>query len=184
MTEPSAQSWLPAFIGQREPFRAGNAAAVTHGARSSRIVDPVAAEIAAELLAQPDLPEYLRRPEFAPAVAAWARAEARCELLAGWLSTMDASGPGDDKVMSVLGQLHRVETAAARMRSDLGLTPVAAARLNRDVSASRYMATSVMAGIERLAATGAELVARDLAAIEASQSRAEPSEGGSDAEPA
>jgi hypothetical protein len=142
----------------------GNTIAETHGAYSTRRVDPRAAEIVAELLALPELPQHLRRPEFGAAVAAWGRAEARVDLMEGWLSAMDTTKPGA-RLLSVLQALARAESAAARLRSELGLTPMSAARLGRDLSTSRYMLSQVTAGVDRLAAAGPAAVAADMRVI-------------------
>jgi hypothetical protein len=169
------------------PFEAGNDAAVTHGAYSGRRVDPLADEFVVELLADPGVPDHLRRPEFAAALAAWGRAEARCHLLAAWLDGLDAAEPSAEAYVA-LAAAHRAEATAARLRDALGLTPGAAARLNRDLSASRYMAMSALASVDRLTAAGAEVAARDIAALSGATQPAvravERSEAGCDAEPA
>src|SRR5690349_12295127 len=88
VTQTDAQ-WTPAFDGQRPPFQPGNEHAVTHGARSERHVGPLAAQIAHDLLTDPDVPPHIREPLFAASVHAWARAEAVCRLLWAWLEDRD-----------------------------------------------------------------------------------------------
>ena len=44
--------------------------------RSERHVGPLAAQIAGDLLTDPDVPPHIREPMFAASVQAWARAEA------------------------------------------------------------------------------------------------------------
>jgi len=142
------------------PFEAGNSAAEVHGARSERRVDVVAERIAAELLADESTPDHLRRAEFGGALRAYCRAEAVVALLWGWLAEQDLGEAMADvtrsaeteesrkgrttrrsvskRVESVLTQLHRAESRSNSLRRELGLTPAAAGRLARDLSASRW----------------------------------------------
>lgn len=166
--------WQPTFPGQRPPFPPGNSAAVRHGANSARLVDPLAEQIRAELLGSDGCPDHLHLPLFGPAVLAWSRAEARAELLNRWLGDMDTSAPSDG-AYAVLAALHRAESAAAKARAALGLDPTSAARLARDMAASRFM-NDRTGGVERLAAQGAELAARDMAALDAAAQRGDDDE--------
>lgn len=144
------------------PFEAGHTKSTVHGATSPRRVEPLAAEIEAELFATEGVPEHLRRPEFKAAVAAWARSEAVVALLWRWLADQDVEAALTDvtrsaeteetskgrtsrrsvsrRVGSVLDQLHRAEMRAAGMRRALGLDPLSAGRLARDLSQSRWYA--------------------------------------------
>lgn len=133
------EDWTPDFPGQRAPFEPGNTAAVTHGARSSRRVDPLAAERLAELLDDPHTPEYLvTDPSFRPALAALARAEAVVALLAEFVAGQGLT----DEVVSPRGALEtlrRWEQTAAGHRRALGLDPSSRARLTKDLSGAAYM---------------------------------------------
>lgn len=142
------------------PFGPGHTASLLHGARSERTIAPLADTIAAELLAAESTPAHLLRREFASAVQAWARAEAVVALLWRWLDGQDIEAALSDtvtteetetrtkrsttrrsvskRVASVLGELHRAETRAASMRRALGLDPLSAGRLAKDLSASRW----------------------------------------------
>jgi hypothetical protein len=153
--------WAPEFSGQRPPFAPSNDAAVVHGARSERHVGPLAAQIAAELLADPDTPPHLREPLFASAVQAWSRAEAVCRLLWAWIEGKDimtaltdlATATEDEETAkgkthrrsvtrhmpSVLDMLRKYEAQAANLRGRLGLDPASAAKVGRDLAARRYM---------------------------------------------
>jgi hypothetical protein len=96
-----------------------------HGAWSSRRVDPVAQELIAGLL--DDRPDLRRYPE---AVMAWARAEARCILLASYqvehgLVDADGNVPGGKYVA-------QFERLATDLRARLGLDPRSEAELARD----------------------------------------------------
>lgn len=142
------------------PFEPGHTKSTVHGAASPRRVEPLASEIEAELFATEGVPEHLRRPEFRASVAAWARSEAVVRLLWEWLTGQDVEAALTDvtrsaeteetgkgrtsrrsvsrRVGSVLDQLHRAEMRAASMRRALGLDPLSAGRLARDLSQSRW----------------------------------------------
>jgi hypothetical protein len=129
----------------------GNELAVQHGAFSERRLAPRAAQIAEELLTRPDTPAWLKEPSYAPAVSAWARAEAVVSLLWDYLAERDLEAALTDttelderhakgrtistarRVEAVLTQLHRHETRAANLRRELGLSPLSRARLGRDI---------------------------------------------------
>lgn len=154
--------WVPEFEGQRPPFAEGNEAAVKHGARSSRRVDPLAERRLAELLDDESTPEYLVGDQsYRPALVALARAEAVVELLAAHVAdqglTPDVTSP-----RGALETLRRWEATAAGHRRALGLDPTSRAKLTRDLSASRYMAASPFtAALERLDEQRKELEAGD-----------------------
>jgi hypothetical protein len=114
------------------PFQAGNVAAQTHGSYSPRKVDPLAAEI----LAQTRQHVTWWRPADEASVWAWARTEARVQLLAEWLT--ERGGDLDDagSVRPAADLLTKLEARAESMRSRLGLEPLSRARLGRDVAAS------------------------------------------------
>ena len=163
MTEAasSEDGWTPEFDGQRPPFPPGNESAVVHGARSERHVGPLAAQIAAELLADPDTPPHLHEPLFTSAIEAWSRAEAVCRLLWAWVEGKDimaaltdlATTTEDEEtgkgkthrrsvtrhMSSVLEMLRKYEAQAANLRGRLGLDPASAAKVGRDLAARRYM---------------------------------------------
>ena len=158
MTE-AEPGWTPGV--QRPPFVAENEAALVHGARSERKVGPLAARIVEELLEDPDTPGHLREPVFAASVEAWARAEAVVRLLWAWLAERDvmtgltalastteeevrSKGKANRKsvtktIPSVLDQLRRFEISASNLRSKLGLDPVSAARVGKDLALARHL---------------------------------------------
>lgn len=127
------------------PFEKGNAAAVTHGAQSPAKVEPLAAELAAGVVA---LAPWLAAPEFVHAVRAWGRAEARCELLDRWLAER---GPLDEdgKPRPAAEFLIRAERLAGELRRSLGLDPASRARLMRDASDAELNSANRSAVIER-----------------------------------
>jgi hypothetical protein len=174
-TTASAGDWSPEFDGQRPPFAAGNESAVVHRARSERHVGPLAAQLAAELLADPETPAHLHEPLFADAVESWARAAATCRLLWAWIDGQDimsaltdvTSAEEDEEadhgrvhrtsttrhVPAALEMLRKFETLTANLRRGLGLDPASAAKVGRDLAARRYMdaapLTAALAEIEQ-----------------------------------
>lgn len=114
-------------------FEKGNEAKVSHGAYLKRRVDPVAQELVEVVLA--DAP-YLTEASYEPAVWAWARAEARVQLLAAWL---DEHGPLDENGIPrpALTALLQFEKLATTHRTRLGLDPLSRAQLGRDVTAQQ-----------------------------------------------
>ena len=156
----AAQDWTPEFPGQRPPFESGNEyrvppgneLAVRHGAYSPRRRDPLAEEIRSSVLADPST-RYLSAPRYAPAVWAWARAEAQVQLLSEYLAkageeTQDGVGDlDDDRVRSAYLLLHRAEARALSGRRALGLDPLAAARLGRDVAAAGVDMARLLSGM-------------------------------------
>jgi hypothetical protein len=130
---------------QRPPFEPGNTVgrqfepghelSMRHGAYSPRKVDPLAGELVANI--QAHVP-HLAAPQWAPAVWAWARHEARAQLLTEYvMAAGERTGDGvgnlaDRKVLAAYNALHRAEAAADRSRARLGLDPLSAARLGRD----------------------------------------------------
>ena len=70
-----------------------------------------------------------------PAVWAWVRCEARCELLTEWLGAKGSDLDGDENVRPAADLLNRLTKQAESMRSKLGLDPLSRARLGRDAAA-------------------------------------------------
>lgn len=117
-------SWLP--------FTDGNAAALTHGATSERVVAPLARQLVESTLSDPQT-AYLAAPRYSVTVHRWAWEETRCELLTAYVERHAADGMGDAKKMrGAFDELHRAQTRAANLRKELGLTPLAAAKLGKD----------------------------------------------------
>jgi hypothetical protein len=121
----------PGADWQRPPFEPGNQVALKHGATSPAKVNPRAEAIAeAAAVAVP----YLGAADFAPALRAWARAEASLELLAEWV---DQHGllDGDGKPQPWIETLLKFERLAASHRGRLGLDPTSRAKLERELAA-------------------------------------------------
>jgi hypothetical protein len=131
------------------PFQPGHELSTKHGAWSPRKVDPLAAEIAAE--ARQVAPWLTAVDE--PALKAWATCEARIHLVETWLlgrATADNAGgmlDDDGEVRGATNLLVKLETAAAGHRDRLGFTPLARARLGRDVAATKVDVARLMADL-------------------------------------
>jgi hypothetical protein len=138
IVNPDGTPWTPEFDGQRPPFQPGNQLAVTHGAFSAARTDPIARQYITELAADPTL-SYLDQPRFAAGLWQWATAQARVQLLSEWVDKMSMetstySGKGQTSPLELLRKwMSTAQTYAAR----LGLDPLSAARLGKDVASTR-----------------------------------------------
>jgi hypothetical protein len=155
-------SGVPAFPGQRPPFKPGHELSIQHGAWSPRKVDPLAQEVVAMVLADP-ANGHAAQPRHRFALWAFARAEAQCQLLTEYLMKAgeDAdNGLGDldsDRVRTAYLLLHRAEARATTQRTRLGLDPLSAARLGRDRAATGADMARVMSELHRLAQSGVDV---------------------------
>jgi hypothetical protein len=160
---PETISWVPAFPSQRPPFQPGNTLAATyHGAYSPRKVDPLATELVAAVLDDPQA-SHAHAPHHRPALWAWARAEAQVQLLTEYLAEKaDAAGDGigdlyDDRVKAAYLLLHRAEARAMSGRARLGLDPLSQARLGRDRTAANLDVALIMAQLHKLEQAGMDV---------------------------
>lgn len=135
----------------RPPFERDNVAALHHGARSARTVQPIADEIAAQLA---EIAPWASLPAFGAAVAAWSYTEAQAVLLRRWI---DEHGVFDSDGVPVpaMSSLDRTEARAARLRGELGLTPLAWSRLLATLGSADPARSA--AALDALKATGREL---------------------------
>jgi hypothetical protein len=157
-------SWPPVERGQVGAAHI----ATTHGAYSPALVDPLAAQIVADQLASPSCPPHLAEdPErWRYALDAWGRAEATVRLIRGWLDGQDVGEALSEtttaaettettkgKIVkrtvgkrreSALAALDRAERTAAARRNELGLTPMAAARLKLSQDKPFDLAAEIM----------------------------------------
>lgn len=120
---------------QRAPFTPGNEAGLRHGGYSPRKVDELTRSIVESLAGVADYLE--REPAFAASVWGWARAEARLQLVSEWLDEnglLDAKGRPRPAAALVV----KLERQAQEARDRLGLSPLARARLGRDVAGARF----------------------------------------------
>ena len=110
------------------PFAEGNTAAVTHGIYSEEGRAAVEALVAPYVEAVVARAPWVASEAFAAELRAWAYAEAEAEAWRQHLSQVGfADGKG--KVRPACEALHRAEIRAGKLRSNLGLSPMAHARL-------------------------------------------------------
>ena len=133
------------------PFEPGNDAALKHGARSDRFLEPIVAALLDDLC---EVAPWCTVGAFRRAAEAWARAEARCILIHRWL---DEHGLLDDKgePRPAVATLEKSERTAANARSRLGLDPSAWAALHRTMTASP---DGEVNSIEALRGIGAQII--------------------------
>jgi hypothetical protein len=126
-----------------ETFRAGNFVGLRHGAKSERVLAPLAAQLAAALVAErPDL----AAPAYRYAVSAWARAETLAMLLFG---ALEGNPDGASAAKSILSEHRAAERRAAEERRNLGLDPSAAARLAREQAEATKSGFDARAAIDK-----------------------------------
>jgi hypothetical protein len=148
---------------QAEP---GNTLAVKHGATSPRQVEPLAAELVATTLAAAP---FLAEPSFQPAVQAWARAEARCALLATYFDEhglLDAQGnprPAT-KLMTSL------ESLALKLRTRLGLDAASRAGIESSLTSTAVSRAALETALSAGQAILRERLERNAAAAEVAAS--------------
>jgi hypothetical protein len=110
-----------------------------HGAWSTRLVEPLAWELFAEL--QPILPEYPQEPSCGPALMRYCRTLAQVERLRDWLARTATDGipwerNGEGELRGVTRLLVQLEASLGRQEQELGLTPVSRFRMGRDKAAA------------------------------------------------
>jgi hypothetical protein len=153
------EGWVPEFEGQRPPFqpgnelafKPGNTAATKSGAWSQRAIGPVAEALVEAVLDDEGL-DYLHQLRFRPALVAWAAAEARVAVLERWMSEMSMA----ERLRSSKGstsfeeQLRKLDVNALTHRARLGLDPLSAAKLGKDVAQGKATDTArIMAELHR-----------------------------------
>ena len=144
----------------RVPFGEGNEVAVTHGAYSDSVLSPRAAAKMEQWLADPDFPEHAKKPYLRDVLRSYAWIRARIDL---YWEMCDELGPeraieelttttekvtgsleaGDfvrrsksRKRMAPEETLRRWDASALKYAEQLGLTPMARAKLGKDVSST------------------------------------------------
>lgn len=127
--------WVPAFEGQRAPFQRGNLAAAQHGAYSPRTVEPRARAYVDEVASDPAT-AYLTQPRFATALHSWAQSCARVDLVQEYVDRLGVeesmqAGRGQVSPMELLAKL---SAGRDRVAARLGLDPLSAARLGKDIA--------------------------------------------------
>jgi hypothetical protein len=134
------QEWTPEFHSQRRPFWPGNDLAEQHGAYSPKRVDPLAAELVAQVLEQAAKPgsrtAYLLDVSYRPALWAWGQAEARVTCFAGKLLEHGDECPGCKRCDAWDLAMRRWQATATTHRQRLGLDPLSRAKLGKDISSA------------------------------------------------
>lgn len=157
-----------------EQFKQGNAAALTHGARSPRVIDPIVAELVADLST---VAPWTARLAFAAEVSAWANAEARCRVLRHWA---DEHGVLSDEGLAAAGELARAEARASSARDRLGLSPLALAKLLSTFATAVASGADDDGALDRLKAEGAAILAARSLELGQPDAPAELDQGGDD----
>lgn len=121
-----------------EPFKPGHELSTKHGGYAPRRVNPLAAEVV-ELLLADDAVSYLREPRYSAAVWSWARTVSTVQLIDEWVDTMpiSAAAESDRGKTSPLELQRRWHATLQTQNARLGLDPLSAARLGKDVAAAR-----------------------------------------------
>ena len=138
LVNPDGSNWIPAFPEQRPPFQPGNTLAVTHGTYSPARVDPIAHQYIAEICADPST-AYLKQARYSAALWSWASAQAKVQLLSEWVEDMTLAESTDSArgQTSPLELLRKWMATSQTWAARLGLDPLSAARLGKDVSQGR-----------------------------------------------
>ena len=129
------------FPGQRPPFPPGNELSLKHGAHSERTLAPIAEAWVKTALEQAP---YLRDPSYEPALLAWARFEAKCDLLHDWIDN-NSLIDGNGHATPAAKLLPTYEGRAAALRATLGMDPISRAKLQRDAAATQVDLAALMA---------------------------------------
>lgn len=147
----------------RPPFEPGNTASMRHGARSQRVLAPIAERLTAELATEAP---WTARPAFAAEVATWAWAEARSAVLRAWI---DEHSLVSGEAVAAAGELARAESRAATSRDRLGLNPMGLARLLATVGTAVGAGAAGADALDQLKAEGARIVEARAAALAAGE---------------
>lgn len=141
----------PARTYSWPPFTDGNTAALRHGAKSPRVLQPIADQLAAGL---GGLAPWTSAPSFAGSAASWSWAEAQAVVLRAYL---DEHGLVDEEGQPrpATRMLEQVEGRLAGLRGQLGLTPLSLGRLLATLS--QVDGDKGAEGLEALRRVGAEL---------------------------
>ncbi len=151
-TMRNPENYRPARGYSWPPFEPGNMKALSHGARSPRMVAPLAEAMLEHLeLVAP----WCSRPAFDMARYRWAQAEARALLLDAWI---DEHGVLDPSSEGAVAMLKVEDSKLVKMRADLGLSPTALAKLLASL-ASVAAAGGDSQGLADVKAEGAAIVA-------------------------
>lgn len=166
---PETGEWTPAYPGQRPPFQPGHEVNLVHGARSERRLGPRAAEIEADMLADPDLPDHVRAPAFRAQARLTSRALAIFDLMFEWASGMDADQLAEPRGKSGQGKpaielVMQAQAKASTQLDKIALSVPSYARTRKDLGIAQ---NNEEAALGRMAREGAALTARQADVIPA-----------------
>jgi len=150
--DAEAAAWVPTNDRQRPPFEPGNTVAVRHGAFSPRLVSADTAQLLEDL--RVDGADWIDQVD-AVALEAWMHAEAVCRRLRAWLAEHGhLDGKGEPRRAS--GQLLAWERRASSERVQLGVSPLARSRIDRDTAVGRAATAGAVLGWQRAGAESVE----------------------------
>jgi hypothetical protein len=174
-------SWPePVHDRRHPPFAPGHELSIKHGAWSPRKYGPLTEQLVTGMLelakGEPHRLGYLAAPEHAATLWAWARTEARVQLVYEWLH--DQGGEVDDEgdVTAASTLLTRLERQAESLRARLGLDPRSAADL------AKARAGAVLVGFDLQAAVAAGREVLDAHARETGEAGPSDAPSGGDAD--
>ncbi len=147
------------------PFEIGNTVAMKHGAVSERRWRPIADRLADDLV---NVAPWCARPVYAVTVMAWTRVEAQLHLVSTWL---DKHGPLDGEGMPrpATDLAARLESRAQSLRAELGLSPLALAKLLAAFTTASAGGGGDDSALDKLKAEGRRFVeAREAAQVQES----------------
>lgn len=161
----------PEWYHRYEPFEEGNTAAVTHGAKSPRIIAPLALQVIARAKARPDWPAWLNDTSYTEEIWSWAWCEAVLELYRRELMSLDnltelrteRSNEQEDVTVRRGSKQRKLSSEKRRSledgimtwtrlakahRTSLGLDPLSRSRIGRDTAAAKLDLATLWSRLE------------------------------------
>lgn len=135
----------------RPPFEEGNTVGLRHGARSPRVVLPLAAALKADLIERCPWLADVDDDE----LDAWSYNAAKVRLLRTW---EDEHGLLSDEALKAATELDKAEKRAASARANLALNPTARARLLATLSTATAGGGGETNQLEALKAEGRRFI--------------------------
>lgn len=156
----SAAMTTPARGYSWAPFQPGHDLSTKSRAWSPAHVDPRAQQLLEEIAADQEV-AFLASPAYVPLLRTWATAVVRMELFGEWLFAKSM----DDQMRAPRGGAKApievwfgMAKTVANLSAQLGLTPLARARLGRDFATAQAISGR---SLQEWQAKGAEMAARD-----------------------
>lgn len=152
VTRKDGTEGLPARHYSWPPFEPGNTAALVHGGQSPRVIEAVARIVRDDVIEQAP---WIVEPIFGDALARYCRAEARARLLSDHIFAVAEDHDAGKVPQRLWESAVASDNAASKAAAELGVTPLARARL----AALTTSAETGAASLESLRARGAEIIA-------------------------